>query len=325
MNKYLLRTLAIITAFGAFTMVLLGALVTKTDSGQGCGQTWPLCHGQLLPDSMSVNAFYEYGHRITSGTGGFLIVLLALWAWLSYRKDIHVKILGFLSVFFVVLQGGLGALTVVFEGSFAKYPLLALHFGFALICFASVMLLTVRLFQIEDARRLDLLTASKPATKGLQYTIWALMAYIYLVIYSGALVQHTESALGCGTQFPACSSTYLPGFDSHAGIQMLHRYGAASIWLLLLAFLIIIIRNYGVRRDLVIGSWLAFLLVCLQAVSGAMTVLTGVQLIWGIIHTTLIAFLFVVLSYLCMQIGWPWKLRWQQKKSLVAQDQGQIA
>jgi cytochrome c oxidase assembly protein subunit 15 len=148
---------------------------------------------------------------------------------------------------------------------------------------------------------------SRQTTKEIRYFIWGLVVYTYLVVYTGALVAHTGAALSCGMQVLGCGSTYLPSFTSLAGIQMLHRYAAVLLWLVTLAFLVMVLRTVRERRDLVKGAWWAFVLVTLQAASGAGIVLSDGQLLAGIIHVTVISTYFVVLSYLCLQIGWPWR------------------
>jgi cytochrome c oxidase assembly protein subunit 15 len=290
-------------------MVLLGVLVTQTGSGQGCGRSWPLCHGQLLPDTITIAGLYEYSHRIMSSVDGFLIVVLTVGTWLLYRRDSRAKILSFLSLFFVILQGVLGALTVMFEGTFELSTLLSVHFGFALISFSSVILLTVHLFQVKD-RKQDSQTATaqaSPVTKRLQYIIWGITTYTYVVVYTGALVSHRGAVLGCGQQFPTCGSIYFPSFASLAGVQMLHRFAAGLIWLFVLGLAIAITRTSQKRRDVVRGSWWAFILVTLQAFSGLLNIFTEGQLLADLLHTILIVLFFTVLCYLCMQVGWPWK------------------
>ncbi|MDQ2683679.1 MAG: heme A synthase, partial [Chloroflexota bacterium] len=44
-----LRILAIIGTVGMCLVLLMGATVTDTGSGEGCGRSWPLCHGNFLP------------------------------------------------------------------------------------------------------------------------------------------------------------------------------------------------------------------------------------------------------------------------------------
>ena len=138
----------------------------------------------------------------------------------------------------------------------------------------------------------------------MQALVWGLTAYTYIIVYTGALVEHTGAVLGCGYQIPGCGSTYFPNVTSLAGIHMLHRYAAASIWLLMLGFLVLVMRRYRERRDVLGGTWWAFVFITLQAISGMTIVLTGGQLLTGIVHVTLISTFFVILSYLCMQVGW---------------------
>jgi cytochrome c oxidase assembly protein subunit 15 len=304
----LIRIFAIITSIGTYAVVLLGVLVTTTGSGHGCGNTWPFCHGQIIPGVLTVQGVIEYSHRVVSSADGLLVLLLTLWAWLLYRSDYRVKLFAFLSLLFVILQGALGALTVMFEGTLALTWILSVHFGLSLIAFASVILLTVRLFQVGREQR-DRAAIMQAASPRLQLAAWGLAVYTYIVVYTGALVEHTGAVVGCGTSIPGCGSTYLPNLTSLAGIQVLHRYVAALLWLLVLALLVVMLRSYRQRRDLMLGAWWAFILITLQAVSGLFNVLTSGQLLAALIHTTLIAIFFSVLCFVCVQVGWPWKRR----------------
>ncbi len=302
----LIRVFAIITSFGTYLILLMGAVVTQTGSGEGCGNSWPFCHGQIIPGTITVAELIEYGHRVMASVDSTLIITLTVVTWFLYKQDFRVKLFGAMSVFFVLLQGALGALTVIYERTFALSWLLSVHFGFSLIAFASVALLTVRLFQIAQEQRHGPATSSINLRK-LQYPVWGLAVYTYIVVYTGALVEHTGAIEGCGYQLPGCGSNYFPSFTSLAGIQLLHRYVAGLLWFLILALLIVVLRFYRERRDLVRGAWWAFILVTLQAASGMAAVLTTGQLLAALTHTTIIAVFYAILCYLCMQVGWPWK------------------
>jgi len=301
-----LRFFAILTAIASYFMLLIGAIVTKTESGEGCGNSWPFCHGQLIPESLPIETVIEYSHRIVSGGVGLFILVLTLWSWWMFKENRHVKLFGFMSLFFVVFQGVLGALTVVFRGPFAKKFMLSLHFGFSLMSFASVVLLTVVLFQLSHKEG-ELALRRNELSKPVSWFVWVLAAYTYLVVYTGALVRHAEATMGCGYAFPSCGVTVFPDFVTPAGIHMLHRYAAIFLWLVTLIFLIWAINGLKERKDLVRGAWLAFLLITLQAASGILTVKTGGQLVAALIHTTIISVYFSVICYLCLQVGPPWK------------------
>jgi heme a synthase len=302
----LIRIVAIITSIATYFVILLGVLVTTTGSGHGCGNTWPFCHGQIIPAVITVAGLIEYSHRIISSLDGALVLILSIGSWLMYRSEVRVKLFAFLSLLFVALQGALGALTVMLEGTLALNWILSLHFGLSLIAFASVILLTIRLFQVgrERQARREILLSAVPR---LQFPVWGLAVSTYSVVYTGALVEHTGAVTGCGSSLAGCGSTYFPSFASLAGIQVLHRYAAGLLWLLVLCLLVMVLRSYRERHDLVLGAWWAFTLITLQAVSGLFNVWTAGQMIATLVHTTLISVFFSVLCFFCVQVGWPWK------------------
>lgn len=302
----LIRIFAIITSIATYFVILLGVLVTTTGSGHGCGNTWPFCHGQIIPGVITVAGLIEYSHRLISSLDGALVLILSIGSWLMYRTDVRVKLFAFLSLLFVALQGALGALTVMLEGTLALNWILSIHFGLSLIAFASVLLLTIRLFQVgrERQAKREIILAAVPR---LQFPVWGLAVYTYIVVYTGALVEHTGAVTGCGSSLPGCGTTYFPSFASLAGIQVLHRYAAGLLGLLVLCLLVIVLRSYRERHDLVLGAWWAFTLITLQAVSGLFNVWTAGQMLATLIHTTLISVFFSVLCFFCVQVGWPWK------------------
>ncbi|WP_044640285.1 COX15/CtaA family protein [Risungbinella massiliensis] len=294
-----LRGWAILTAIGAYIMVIIGAIVSKTESGRGCGGSWPFCHGQLIPDSLPIETVIEYSHRIISAGVGILILILVVSCFWLYRHDYRVKLFAFMSVFFVAFQGGLGALTVVFEGTLAKNAFLALHFGFSLISFTSVVLLTIRLYQLKKGSS----SASITRGSGLRKGLWWLATYTYLVVYTGAYVRHTESGMGCGYNFPGCGGIWTPSFTDIGGIHMMHRYAGISLWFVTVLLLIAVYRSYRSDRQIMKGAWWAMILITLQAISGIITVYTGGVLVAALIHTTIISFYFTAICYLIMVVG----------------------
>ncbi|HEY3992357.1 MAG TPA: heme A synthase [Ktedonobacteraceae bacterium] len=300
----LLKILAIITVIGAYIMIVLGVLVSTTGSGQGCGNSWPFCHGEIIPGSLTVQGLTEYSHRVMSSADGFLVLILTVWAWLAYRKDRLIKLYAFLSLLFIVIQGALGAVTVVYEGTFAINWLLSIHFGLSLIAFASVVLLTIRLFELGKGQQ------ERPArplavSLWLQLSLWVLAVYTYFVVYTGAYVEHTGAVVGCGLVLPGCGSTYLPNLVSLSGIQVFHRYSAALLWFGVLFLLIAVLLRYRTSRILVVGAWWSMILVTLQALVGVFNVLTVGQMVPALIHSTLVSIFFAVLCYLCAKVGWP--------------------
>src|SRR5699024_4256913 len=141
-----IKWLSVVSTIGMFFILLGGALVTKTDSGAGCGSSWPLCDGQLIPSNITPELIIEYSHRLVSSIIGVTVLLLSVLAWMVLGHVREVKFLAFLSFFTLVLQGLIGAAAVMWGQS--DY-VLAIHFGVSLISFASVFLLTLLVFEID--------------------------------------------------------------------------------------------------------------------------------------------------------------------------------
>ncbi|MEI5906031.1 heme A synthase [Bacillus spongiae] len=289
MNKGI-KWLSVITTIGMLFVLLGGALVTKTDSGMGCGQTWPLCHGQLIPDDVPLETIIELAHRVVSGVVGLLVLALSIASWKTIGHIRETKFLSLLSFSFLMLQALIGAAAVVWgQSSFV----LALHFGISLISFAAVLLLTLLIFEVDkkfDARNVII-------DKKMKFHIFSLTIYTYIVVYTGALVRHTKSSLVC-PDWPLCinNSPSLPG-NLHEWVQMGHRAaaGIVFIWIAYITFLAI--KQYKHQKVIYWGWILAFILVTLQVIAGALVVLTKLFLPLALAHAFFITLLFGLLCY----------------------------
>src|SRR5699024_6554471 len=110
----------------------------------------------------------------------------------------EVKFFSVLSVFFLILQGLIGAAAVMWGQSDF---ILASHFGISLVSFASVFLLTLLIFEVDA--RLD--SKNMFNEKKYHIEIYLLTIITIIVVYTGALVRHTEASLVCES-WPFCSN-----------------------------------------------------------------------------------------------------------------------
>ncbi|GGA39161.1 heme A synthase [Kroppenstedtia guangzhouensis] len=301
MNRTI-RGMSILGAAGTLLITLMGALVTKTGSEDGCGNTWPFCHGEIFPSYHTLELWIEYSHRIVSALVGLIVVAASVGAWLLYRKNFTVKFLAFNSVFFIIFQGLLGAAAVVWGQSDAA---LALHFGFSLLSFASVLLLTVVLFQMDRQGRSQSSKASF-VSRPMKYGMWGLAVYTYVVVYTGAYVRHTGSSLGCA-DWPLCGSKWIPDLFSQGGIQLTHRLFAGLLFLFAVWLWWAVRKKYPHRKDLNKGARWSLILTVLQVLTGGAIVLTKLELMVALGHATLVCLFFSAVCYLCLQVGPPWK------------------
>ncbi|QUW24079.1 heme A synthase [Sporosarcina sp. Marseille-Q4063] len=277
-------------------ILLGGALVTKTDSGMGCGRHWPGCNGQLIPDVITAEVLIEFSHRIVTGTVGILIVVLAVWSWRALGHIRETKFLSIMAVFFLILQALIGAAQVLWgQGDF----ILALHFGISLISFASVLLLTLLIFEID--RKYD--TEKIQIGSHLKWHTIGVTIYSYIVVYTGALVRHTNSELVC-LDWPFCNNDAI-GLPSsfNQWVQMGHRFAAALIFIWILYIAIHAIRHYKNQRVFYWGWIIALILVSSQVITGMTVVLTRLNLYLALLHSLFITLLFGLLTYMILLVS----------------------
>lgn len=270
-----------------------GALVTKTGSADGCGTDWPLCHGALLPKNLPIETIIELSHRAVSGLSLLVVLWLVITSWKHIGHIKEVKPLCSISVGFLLLQALIGAAAVMWQQN--DY-ILALHFGISLISFSSVFVLTLIIFDLDQKYEANIVHIRKP----LQLLTWIMAGIIYVAIYTGALVRHTESSLAYGA-WPLPFNDLMP-HDVHDWVQLSHRILAFIAFITVMIVYIHAIKNYPTIRTIRYGYTASFILIILQVVTGALSVITNVNLIIALLHALFITLLFGMISYFLLLI-----------------------
>ncbi|EJW14978.1 cytochrome oxidase assembly protein [Paenibacillus alvei DSM 29] len=207
----ILKRLSYAVCIGMFIVVLNGALVTKTGSGSGCGTDWPLCNGKFVP-AYTIESMIEYSHRSVTGVVGLLVLALFIYV-IRYAKH-HREALCYssLTLLFTVIQAIMGALAVVYTQS---PPVMALHFGFSLLAFASSFMMSVVARRYE--RGSGAVSADSFIRAEFRYGVWFTLLYTYIVIYVGAFVRHTDSSGAC-MGWPLCNGEWIPELSGERGL-----------------------------------------------------------------------------------------------------------
>lgn len=291
--KASLKWFSVLTSFGMLLVLLGGALVTKKQAGLGCGRSWPLCNGQLIPDEFTANLIIELTHRVVSGSVGFMVLILSIWSWRKIGHIREAKFLSAVSFSFLLLQGLIGAAAVLWGQS--KF-VLALHFGISLISFAAVLLLTLLIFEIDkkfEAERLIVNSRMKRHISGI--TIFS-----YIVVYTGALVRHTKSSLVC-KDWPFCvnNDISLPE-NLNEWIQMGHRAIVGFFFFWVTYALVVALKHHKHQKVIYVGWIIAFILVSLQVIAGAFIIISRENLYIALSHSLFIACFFGVMCYLAL-------------------------
>ncbi len=96
-------------------VILWGAYVRVSFSGDGCGSHWPTCNGQFVPQKMAVPMAIEFTHRLMTGIDTVAVIILLIWAFFAFPKNHAVRSYSVLSFIFLFIEALLGAGLVLFR------------------------------------------------------------------------------------------------------------------------------------------------------------------------------------------------------------------
>lgn len=270
------KLLVLATALSTVGLIVFGAVVRVTDSGLGCGDSWPLCDGTIIPPLDNLTAWIEWSHRLFAALIGVMGLASLGMAIRSYRKHRVVFSMIVAAAVLFFFQSALGAFVVILE---LPPTMVALHLGIAMLLLAA--LLTAYVGSVYKPERIfvaDQVTM-------LAYTTAALSL---VIILTGALVRGSGATLAC-VDWPLCNGDIFPfNQGTLAAIHMIHRVAvlALGVALVLLVWQVYVNRSNTAKRRvaaLALGTYLA------QAGVGALFVLTSASPMWGAAHVGLAA------------------------------------
>lgn len=184
--------------FLVFTVfvILWGAVVRATLSGDGCGDHWPLCDGEVVPVAPSVERMIEFTHRVTSGLAWLGAFAFFVVSRRVFPRGHLARRGGFLVFLLMTIEALLGAGLVIFR-MVADNPDAARGWwaaGHLVNTFVLIGVLTMNAWWAGGGSRLDF--AGKP---GLRLAFVGAFVGLMFIGMSGAI-----AALG-DTLFPVTS------------------------------------------------------------------------------------------------------------------------
>ncbi|MBX3019998.1 MAG: COX15/CtaA family protein [Bdellovibrionaceae bacterium] len=144
--------------FYVLLVILWGAWVRISHSGDGCGDSWPLCNGVVIPEAAPPKTWVEFTHRLMSGAFGLYVLALVIAARKLFAKEHPVRFWAMASLFFTITEALLGAKLVLFglvgqDDSVFRAIAMSLHFANSVLLVVSVTLLALFAERKEWIRR----------------------------------------------------------------------------------------------------------------------------------------------------------------------------
>jgi len=290
--------LSIVTTIVLFVVNIIGFVDTETGSAFGCGHSWPLCNGQLIPTVWGLHTLIEFAHRGVVGLATVLLLATSVMAWRLYGKWPYIRTLILVSVGFVFVQAILGAIGVKTND---PAWFIAIHFGVSLLAFNGVFLLCLRIRQVEQviSERTTAKIFGGFASLRFRFLTGFSIVYLYIQMYYGAYVTST----GKGHEFrgwPFPTETFAQHPNAFV-VDVIHRSFALGITLISITLIAFAWELRKKRRDLYMGAVMTLILVLAQAVSGGVMLWSEFALYAFLLHVTFVSFLFATLCYLWLQ------------------------
>lgn len=208
---------------------------------------------------MQRTALIEYGHRLTASVVGFLVLALAIVAWLKYRSVGPVFWPSFLALVTVVVQAGVGRQVVLGE---LQGGLVVFHFFLSLALVGLLTLATVNSFSPRGGG-LDKISRHALIAAGAGF----------VVLMVGATVVQKSAGLAF-PDWPLMNGSLLPPGGGRPVLQYLHRLLAALLGITLAHLALRITRRQPRDRTLLMLGHSTFALWILQVLIGGAAVLT---------------------------------------------------
>ncbi len=143
----LLRIFAYGSVVSTYILILIGGYVTTSNSGLGCGESWPSCNGAVLPSFSNAAQLIEFSHRIFNFVVAFFVVGMTILAWTRYRAERNVVLFSTASFVGLFAQVALGMVTVTTDLN----PVISdAHLGLASAVFALVVVNAVMVWNLRQ-------------------------------------------------------------------------------------------------------------------------------------------------------------------------------
>ncbi len=102
--RYSLMTLAF-----NLLVILWGVFLRASKSGDGCGEHWLTCHGEVIPSAPEFKTVIEFSHRVTSGIAFLIVIGLLVWAFRKFPKGDQIRKMAVGSFIFILTEALVGA------------------------------------------------------------------------------------------------------------------------------------------------------------------------------------------------------------------------
>ncbi|HEX3102303.1 MAG TPA: COX15/CtaA family protein [Pyrinomonadaceae bacterium] len=267
-------------------VILWGVFLRASKSGDGCGQHWLTCQGEVIPSAPALKTVIEFSHRITSSLDGLLLIGLLVWAFLVWKRvktDSAKRILKMAagSFVFVVIEGLLGA-GLVLTGNTAETLTPERPFWMAAHLVNTLILLTFLTLTARYA------SGGKPLNFRVEkkYLLAILIGFaaILLVGITGSIAALSHMIFPSGTIAEGIAKDFSPTSNILLRLRLLHPITAILTSVFVIFLTGWLTKECGKERLVVRWSNILSILILAQIAFGSLTLLTLAPILMQLGH-----------------------------------------
>lgn len=211
--------------------ISLGGFVRVTGSGLGCPD-WPLCYGKIIPP-MNYHTLIEWGHRTSGALLGLLILLVNIIVWVQNRNNKFLTITSLISLFLVIIVGGIGGAVVLTE---LEPSLRTLHLFLAQMIIFCLGLSYVSINTNNLSLKNQIIIDKYSLMAG------AITLTVIISLLSGSYAVWKGAGTVCSS-WPFCTSSSIIPESFLGWIHMIHRIASSLAGIVGLIFLYIFLKK----------------------------------------------------------------------------------
>lgn len=284
-------------------VILWGAYVRVSFSGDGCGTHWPTCHGDFIPLDAATETLIEFSHRASSGLLLLFVLALAVCAFVIFRKGHWARRAAIYSVVFIISEALVGAGLVLFQlvthnQSIYRAMALSGHLlnTFVLIAFMLALAWAASARFVEESPQIN--------WRGMGSVGWVLGSGLVLMLIAGAcgsvaslgdmLFPSANLAEGLQADFNPVSSMLIRLRWIHPVVSI--GTGIYLVWAALH------LKKVFSAKHVVLAAWAVIVFVGVQIVAGVTNLLLLAPIPMQMVHLLLADLLWLSLVLLTLEV-----------------------
>jgi cytochrome c oxidase assembly protein subunit 15 len=283
----------------AVLVIIWGAVVRATGSGAGCGQHWPLCHGEVIPLAPTIATIIEFGHRVSSGLILILSVALVVAAWRTFPRAHPARRAAGLAFVFVGVEAAIGAGIVLLQ--LVEHNTSALRAGYVALHLVNTMFLTGALTATAWSARPR--ATEWPEARRARWSRWLTVGLVAVLVVAaaGAVVALGDTLFPQPTLAAGLAADFDPASHALTRLRVWHPLLAvlAGGYLIWVIFRSDMLGEPTVRRP----ARVALALIAGQVALGAVNLVALAPLALQMAHLLVSNALWVVLVWIWLTVS----------------------